>query len=204
MDVFLSIISSYPTARFTAWLTVSVAYWLIAMTGLAGDTADGGDSLGDATGLLSRLGLGGVPLTIVLSLMALLGWLCCYFMVLLALPLMPGSFSTLLLGSLIAVAAFVVGTFLTALVLRPVRRLLHRASGGHAPKVLAGRSGVVRSSTVTAAYGHASIDDGGAGLILQVRTSGEELPLGSRIVLIEQLPGSDAWRVVSEHEFRGL
>lgn len=201
MDVFFSIISSYPTALFTAWLTISVAYWLITMSGLTGDLAD--DGLGDAAGLLSRLGLGGVPFTIVISLMALWSWLCCYFMVLLAMPLLKGSLGSLLLGSLIAISAFIAGIFLTALTLRPVRRLLNRVGGEHVPKVLAGRTGVIRSNVVNTNQGYASIDDGGAGLILQVRTGGEELPLGSRIVLIEQLPGSDAWRVVSEHEFRG-
>ncbi|HLM47211.1 MAG TPA: hypothetical protein VK458_25310, partial [Myxococcaceae bacterium] len=45
-----------------------------------------------------------------------------------------------------------------------------------------------------------SFDDGGAGLVLQVRGEGP-LQRGDRIVLIEYLEGQNAYRVVSEQQF---
>ncbi|MBD0320833.1 MAG: hypothetical protein ICV87_10895, partial [Gemmatimonadetes bacterium] len=65
---------------------------------------------------------------------------------------------------------------------------------------LLGRAGVLITPTLTSEYGQASVDDGGAGLVLQVR--GEDpLQRGDRIVLIEYLEGQNAYRVVSEQKF---
>ena len=50
--------------------------------------------------------------------------------------------------------------------------------------------------------GRAQFDDGGAGLILQVRTlPGERLARGDRVVLIEHLESDNTYRVMSETAF---
>ena len=53
---------------------------------------------------------------------------------------------------------------------------------------LLGRVGVIASPQVTATVGHANVDDGGAGLILQVRShDGSVLARGDRVVLLDYL-----------------
>lgn len=60
---------------------------------------------------------------------------------------------------------------------------------------LLGRTGVVASPKVDARSGHATFDDGGAGLVLQVRSE-IELQRGERIVLIEHVADQHHYRVV--------
>ena len=50
----------------------------------------------------------------------------------------------------------------------------------------------------------AIVEDGGAGLNVQMRTAAGELPRGTEIVLIERLAAANAWLVVSKDEFEGL
>src|SRR6185437_10941370 len=80
------------------------------------------------------------------------------------------------LGTVVAVLAPLPAVPVTALLLRPIRRFLLRL----------GPVGVVASPKVDARSGHATVDDGGAGLVLQIR-SDIELQRGERIVLVEHV-----------------
>ena len=83
---------------------------------------------------------------------------------------------------------------LFALILRPVRRFLLRLRPVPQASLL-GRAGVVASPKVDARSGHATVDDGGAGLVLQIR-SDIELQRGERIVLVEHMAEQHYYRVV--------
>lgn len=210
MGIFLQIVWSFPTAIFTVLLAVIVLYWLVAITGLMEVDAldnlllpnDDGMELGALAALLNRLGLGGVPLTIIVSLISLFAWMASFAGVRLLLGWMDVPGLNLLLGAVIFAVALVLGLVLTIIVLRPVRQLLRKVPA-ETSQVLLGRVGVVRSAVVSPEQGYATIEDGGAGLVLQVRTVHGELPRGARVVLIERLPATNAWRVVSEDEFSG-
>lgn len=96
MDTFIQNIGSFPTLLFTGFIVLVLVYWLGAMIGLldielldfdlSGSDADleletGNDvsSASALAGLMLRLGLQGVPVTIILSLIALFGWLISYY-----------------------------------------------------------------------------------------------------------------------------
>lgn len=208
MNEFLQTALTFPTVAYSVLLCVCAAYWLLAATGLAdGDTVDGllgADEPGGgaAAAMLAWLGLGGVPVMVVATTLIFLAWLGTYFAHLLVLGQLPEDVRTLagagtMAGILIpAVAA-------TSVVLRPLARTLARLGPGTAPPLL-GRSGVVVTPTLTSDYGQAAFDDGGAGLILQVRYD-DSAPLqrGDRIVLIEYIESQNAYRVVSEQQFLG-
>ena len=49
--------------------------------------------------------------------------------------------------------------------------------------MLLGRSGMVRSAVVNAAQGYGSVDDGGGGLNLQLRSPERELVRGTEVVI---------------------
>ena len=56
-----------------------------------------------------------------------------------------------------------------------------------------------------ASFGEASPEDGGAGLILKVRATGDAtFNRGDRVVLFEYHKDSNTYRVISEAEFSGL
>ena len=151
-----------------------------------------------------RLGLAGIPLTIILTVLVFFCWLISYYAAYLLSPLLGVGLFRYLLGAGIAVGAFLAAVPLTSLVLRPVRALLRKAAPP-ASKSLLGQVGVVRSPSVTAQQGYAWVEDGGAGLTLQVRsaTAGAEFQRGTRVVLIEYVYDMNLYRVVGEDEFKG-
>lgn len=212
MEAFLNISLAFPTVVFSFMLAVMVVYWLIALLGLAEiELLDNlalpdsdGLQLEGLAGLLMRLGLAGIPLTIILTALVFFCWLISYYAAYLLSPLLGVGLLRYLLGAGIAVGAFLAAVPLTSLVLRPVRTLLRKAAPP-ASKSLLGQVGVVRSPSVTARQGYAWVEDGGAGLTLQVRsaTAGVEFRRGTRVVLIEYVYDMNLYRVVGEDEFKG-
>ena len=216
MDTYLEILSTYPTAVYTVLLAVVTVYWLLSALGLLGmDTLDGllgleaagdgadSDGSGALASLLNKFGLDGVPLMVVFTLIALVGWSVCYLTELHLLRGMTG-----VTGALARTGSLVGGLLLSIPVARvalsPVRALMRR----HRPvsqAPLLGRIATVRSPEITQTSGTAEVEDGGAGLILQVRHATPGLFVrGDRVVLIEYLREHNAYRVVSCEDFDAL
>ena len=217
MSAFLQYAFGFPTFIFGALLAFMLLYWLVALVGLVETDAidhwvlfDGSDhahgvehSASALAGLLLKVGLGGIPLTVILTVLFLLAWLASYLLCHLV-PMPQGwTWINVLTGSVVAAAALVLGFVTTVLVLRPLRGVVNKIAPAEEPKVLLGRSGMVRSAVVNAAQGYGSVDDGGGGLNLQLRSPERELMRGTEVVLIEHLPEQGAWRVVSKAEFDG-
>lgn len=214
MNEFLQTSLTFPTLIYSVLLAFCVIYWLLAATGLMdadgieglltgdGDPGEPGD-LGALAGMIARLGLGGVPLTLILTVLAFFGWMITYFVHLLLLQPLP-DLLRYLLGSVVLVAALVPGLLITSLLLRPLRRLIVKLRPP-LPVSILGKVGVISTPSVSDDYGMAAVDDGGAGLLLQVRAP---LPngyqRGDRIVLIEYLPDKHAYRIMPEHQFQSL
>src|SRR5690606_18096651 len=99
--------------------------------------------------------------------------------------------------------ALVPAILLTAAVLRPVRRALIRLRPAPIASLL-GRVAIVRTPDVGATSGMADLDDGGAGLVLQVRSDGDAaLVRGDRVVLVAHDTHGNTWRVVPERDYHG-
>ena len=221
---FLETCLTFPTVIYSVLLAVCVIYWLLAMTGLFDtDALDGllmgdghffhvdaghgvhghhGDS-GDSTataGMLARLGLSGVPIMIVLTVLIFIGWFATYFMHLLVLRHLPDGLR-ILAGIATLLGALVPGVLLTSLLLRPVAKLMAKLQPKTAASIL-GRAGKVISPVVDAQGGRAEFDDGGAGLILQVRAPpGITFARGERVVLLSHDAHANTHAVISESEF---
>ena len=217
MTAFLDYALGFPTFIFGALLACMLLYWLVAMLGLlevdsldhwvlfdGSDHAHGVEHSASAlAGLLLKVGLGGIPLTVILTVLFLLAWLASY--VLCHFVPMPQGWSLLniVTGTAVAAAALVLGFMATVMVLRPMRGLVAKIAPDETPKILLGRTGLVRSAVVNATQGYGSVEDGGAGMNVQMRSPDADLPRGTTIVLIEHLPEHNAWRVVSKTEFDG-
>ena len=128
MDTFFAIAFSFPTVIFSVLLCVAIVYWLISLVGLGDIEADGDiDASGDFSGLMVTLGLQGVPLPLVLTLLFLIAWLASYFAELLLGALVPDGFLHALFGLAIIAGALVMSVLVTAVVIRPLRPLFRRA-----------------------------------------------------------------------------
>ena len=208
MNEFLTIILTFPTVVYGVLLAVCVIYWMLAATGLLDlDTVDGwlgsdGDSIEPSfvAGMLAKIGLSGIPLTLVLTILALFGWILCFLAQRYLLPLAPDALRGIA-GVGVMVAALVPGVLATSLTLRPLAKLIARLRPPLPPSVH-GRTGRVISPAVDENNGRAHFDDGGAGLILQVRALPDQsFQRGDQIVLIEHLDAANAFRVISKTEF---
>lgn len=187
-ETFINNISAYPTVFFTALVLFVTLYWLVALLGFVdmdvvdvGDIGDIGDisdigDIGDAgnasagllSGILLKFGLYGVPLVVILTGIALIGWVLSYFY---------GSFLQAqfghgvlhyVFGTGALVLVLVVSMWLTGLMLSPIRRHIANIPKRHAQSFL-GQTAVVRTLTVNDRHGEAILEDGGAGLIFKVR-----------------------------------
>ena len=69
-------------------------------------------------------------------------------------------------------------------------------------KHIVGQEVIIRSSTVNNKFGEAIMNDGGAGLLLSVRTRGsDEFKKGDEVVVIEHTKSSNTYIVISKSEF---
>ena len=230
MTPFIENITSFPTVVFTGFLLIVVMYWVLAVIGLLsvdmldvgdvdlGDVGDVGD-IGDVAsaepdaaitkanvlaGLLLRFGLNGVPVTIILSFIALLGWLICYYLVYFIMALLPSDIVRWLVSIPILLGSFYGAVMATAVVIRPIRPLF-KSNEQSKPTDLLGRAATVKSLEVDSSFGEALINFDGAELLLKVRAEeNKQYKKGDTLVLLEYLADINAYRVVSKDEFELL
>ncbi len=218
MDPFYQNIASFPTVFFTFFLALSLCYWLFAVLGVVdlefldfdvpdveGELSSTKNSMtvGDVVaGLFLKFGLNGVPVTIVISIMSLIGWFLCYFIVHYFFGMIPEGILSYLVGLPVVLGCLYISAMVTAFMIKPLRSLFKKSTS-HSVKEVLGQTAVVRSLRVDNAFGEAFLADGGAGLILKVRTYGETtFKKGDQVVLLEYLEDTHVYRVISEEEFR--
>ena len=214
MDPFYQNISSFPTSVFTFVLAVCVLYWLIAVLGLVDidvldiegldvdfDTGSEVSAPNALAGVMLKFGLNGVPVTIILSFLSLFGWLLSYYSVHYLSPLIPQGLLYYVFGLLVLIGAFWIAVLLTAIIIKLLRPFFKKVEQQTIKRVL-GQTAVVRSSKVTDSFGEAFLSDGGAGLILKVRSSDDQtFAKGDKVVLLEYQETNNSYRVISEQEF---
>lgn len=218
MKEFLDIILSMPTAAWTVILGVCLGFWVLSIIGGIGvDTVDGwmdadaGDLVDGSEGgmgmLLGKMGLGGVPFMVMLTVLSLTGWVSSFYAQSLLMPLVPEGAHWLINAAVIVFSlalTFVIAVFLTALALRPLRRWLVKVAP---PDLRAedwvGRVASVSSMVLNNGEGRVEIDGGPSGpIILQARArEGHEYVRGDVVILVKHDPERHLYEVVSEKDF---
>lgn len=210
MELFLRTSLSFPVVLLSFLLCVAILYWCVAAVGILDVELLDIEMDGDAfqpeglAGLLLKLGLGGVPVTLVLTLLVFFAWLFCYFVELLMLRFVPLGLLRYPLGALLVLVALWFAVPLTNMLVRPLRPLFRKLEATTSQSLL-GQTVVVRSGQVTRSRGEALLDNGGAGLILRVRADEHcGFKRGDHLVLLEHLEAENAYRVITEDEFKGI
>lgn len=214
MEIFLHTALSFPTALFSFLLCVAILYWCVAALGIfevdlldiEADSALDNQALQPEgfAGLLLKLGLNGVPLTLVLTLLFFFAWMASYFVELLLLRHLPLGVLRYPLGLVVACAALLLAVPVSAALCKPLRPVFRKLEATSSTSVL-GQTAVVRSGRVTPSHGEALLENGGAGLILRVRADeARGFKRGDRVVLLEYLEAEHAYRVITEDEFKGI
>lgn len=192
MSQFLQTALEFPASLFSFAMLVTVAYWLFALlfgVGVgaldggegagAGSEGDGGPgSAGAFTGLLAVLGLGRVPVNIVVSLFLAIAW----FVSMAGAELLDSTLSRLA----VLPVALCAGWLVTWVLVRPLRRLMPdepAASRGD----FVGKVCVIRTGRVDAGFGQAEVAaEDGSTAVVQVRAEGDaaaELAAGSKALI---------------------
>ncbi|MEE2039440.1 DUF1449 family protein [Nocardiopsis sp. CT-R113] len=201
MGMFLDTAFGFPTVLLTPVLIVVAGYWLFVVVGAADlDLLDGVDADGDAVGLsavMGRAGLGGVPVTVALTMLVCVAWFV---------SMMGGIMSNLLnttstplllaLGAVVLMIALVAAWAVTSGLVMSVQRFVPRRTSDSKHE-LVGRTCVIRIGEAGESFGRAEITTaGGASISIPVRTTGGEvLPLGSTALIFDHSSENDVFLV---------
>lgn len=215
MDPFHQTVTSFPTVIFSFILIIAVLYWAVAALGLIEldiidfdmdgdvDINDSAELQAGMAGLLLRLGLNSVPFTVVITIFGLIGWVLSYFICLFGLNVIPDFFLFELLFKLaIFVGVSIFSVFATAIIIKPMRSFFKNMDVDET-KHIVGQLVVIRSSIANNSMGEALLNDGGADLLLNVRTTGDDVfKKNDEVVVIEHNKTQNVYRVISKSEFR--
>jgi hypothetical protein len=183
---FVDAALSFPAVVLGVALIVVVAYWLLVLLGtldidLAGGDAGGDTDAGDGD-FLDGVGLGGVPVTVTLSVLVLVAW----FVTIVGGVLLSDvdGAGRVLLGAGVLVVALFAGLLVARLVAVPLRNLY--ASGPQPSRAdFVGRQCVIRTGRVSADFGQAEVTaEDGSSAVIQVRQTGEHELTAGRLALI--------------------
>ncbi len=219
LEDFLQIVTSFPAIIYSVLLTVTIILALLTIVGLFDidgpefDLDFDGDGDGDVdfsadaptaeglAGFMLAWGLTGVPITFVFSTLSLVGWVICYQLVYFTFDYIPDGLLEYLAGAVILVISFFASLPITAFMIKPLKGLFSGAQAKSNKHIL-GQVAVIRSSKVTATFGEATFNDGGAGLLLRVRNSDDNtLKKGDAVVLLQYNKTDGTYLVIPESEF---
>jgi hypothetical protein len=182
---FVGTALSFPTVLFSFLLLVVVGYWLLVLTGVL-DLGDDLDLDGVPGDVLAGLGLGGLPATIVFSLIVAVAW----FVSLAGTALLDGLGLGVAARVAVSVGVLLValcGAWLvTRLVAVPLSRLFPTGTES-SRQAFVGSLCTIRTGRVTADFGQAEVTAAdGSSAVVQVRQSGAEpLRAGSSALIYD-------------------
>lgn len=207
MELFLHNITSFPVVVFTFLLAIICCYWILAMIGavdidmfdfdvdvdadvdLDTDIEVGSDidaeGLSGVTGFMVKWGLTGIPVTVVISLLVATSWLLCYLVVSIVFPMIPWTGLKNYIGIAVMLISLMLSIPVTATLIRPFKGIFVTHSAVK-KSALIGMECIVKTGTVTEKFGQAELDDGGAGMLLDVRAAQSlNIKKGDTVILAE-------------------
>jgi hypothetical protein len=218
VDAFTEVISSYPTNVYTVVLGIMLVFWIFAILGMFDIDIFPSDSADDAfdtdidvdaevpgfIGLLHTLGLSGVPLTLVISIIALMGFTLSYFASVWILMPLGSDLLRYLLGTVVLLVGFAIAIPVTAQAVKPMKPLFVKH---YAPskRDYIGHICVVTSAKADSEFGIATVETHGAPLQVDIRTlEGEVHAKGTPLRIADYDPAQDTFEVITEEKFQQL
>jgi hypothetical protein len=155
------------------------------------DSGEVGDMSGTHTGLIAALRLRSAPATVVMSGILLFAWIFVMLGMRAVEALLPPEGIAFTIAKLaLVVGAPILALLPTSLAVRPLARVFTPVKAT-THGALVGKLCTIRTGTVTDRFGEATLEDGGAGVVVRVRVeSGEKLRRGDPAVIV----GYDAER----------
>jgi len=180
MSAFLAAAFAFPTVVFTVLLIFFLLYATATLIGATDiewlDHSLGVDHVNDSVleGVMSALGIAGVPITIFGGVASVFAWLTSFT----AAKFLP---DTLLIDSAIAIASAVLGLFAGSLAVRPLRGVFVTADAPRRNEMV-GKVCTIRSLRVNSASGTADVGH----MVAEVRCFRDNaLTLGSQAIVYD-------------------
>jgi hypothetical protein len=212
MELFLNNLTSFPVVIYTFLLAIIIGYWILALIGavdiemfdlnfevdldleldgnIGTDIDSNATGLSGVTGFMLKWGLTGVPVTVVVSILVAFSWLICYVIVSIFYPLflidkISLGFIKTIIGFVIFVVSFGLAIPMTSWIIKPLKKVFI-THGAVKKSSLIGCECLVKTGHVTPVFGQATYDDGGAGMIFDVRAEiADGVKKGDWVVLVE-------------------
>jgi len=203
MDVLLTELFSFPLIFFAFPALVLIFLWLVSVLGfldiefLDFDFDTEIETEGDSSSIFEKLGLDGVPLLVVITLVDFYGLAFSYSAKKIFLPLLDDVLTATAAGGLIAVVSLALAIVVASICVKPLRKffVVHQ---GESKDEWVGRICTVTTQQVTESFGQATSDDG---LIMTIRANTpNSIIKGTRIVLLEYIQSDDCYNVITEAE----
>lgn len=210
MMLFLETIFAFPVVIYTTLLLLCVFFWLIGAIDIfqlnSLDISPEGDtgSLNALGGILLKFKLHEIPFTVVATCVALFAWLTSYGIFrTLQMPMKDVPLIYYGLGFANILVSGAIGLIVTSIVLRPFNQWLAKLNKTVTHKDILGEVVIVRTSVVNTEKGEATYEDGGAGMILQVRCLNEanQLTRGSEAIIVKYDAARHAYEVIPKKKY---
>ena len=211
---FIHTITTFPTLFYTVLLGIVLFYWALVMLGLLDfegldteiemeldtdlDLESDASTPGGFAGLLASLGLNGVPLSLVCSLLILFSWLFSFFAARHIIPLFPGSMLQWIASAAVIVLSLTLAIPITVRIVRPMKGafVVHHAIRN---KSLVGQRCEIKSLEVNERTGQALLEDGGAGMLLSVwAKTPNSLSKGDCAMIIDYNESNEIYQVIPD------
>jgi hypothetical protein len=175
------LLSSFPTAIPTVLLAVLLIYWLLSIIGIvdlgdgidmdldldAGHAAHDAPDLHTLAGYVVALGLGGVPLSVVASVLVFFIWLFTALAHQYLIAVLPDGTLRVLAGIAVLILSTGLSIPITARVLKPMRGLFVKHSA-RTNESLVGQDCRIVTQHVDKRFGRAEVDGHGAAINIRV------------------------------------
>jgi hypothetical protein len=153
------------------------------------------DADSHGTGLFASLGFTGIPVTISFSFVIFAAWILSIASRNTVYELLGSLLPGALIGGSLFVLCSVLGTLAASLAVRPLRPVFIAKQAPRRDSLM-GRVCTINSGSVTGTHGHATLADGGAGLILNVFCAREnQLKRGDQALILDYDSARDVYEV---------
>ncbi|RYF82661.1 MAG: ubiquinone biosynthesis protein [Comamonadaceae bacterium] len=209
MREFISVVFGFPTFIYSLLLAVVLVYWVAAIIGLVDfgessidlDIAEHADvsvdDLGTIAGFVVAFGLSGVPFSIVVTLLVVIGWTLSTLAGIWVLAWVPTLPLQIIAGLVVLAACFALSIVIAARIVRPLRGAFV-TDYARQNSDLIGQTCIITTGSVDEKQGYAQVAQRGAGILIQVWSpSPNPLRRGSSALIVEYDPAARRYLVQS-------
>ena len=197
MREFLSVVFGFPTFVYSLLLAVVLVYWVAAIIGLVDfgessidlDIAEHADvsmdDLGTIASYVVAFGLSGVPFSIVVTLLVVIGWTLSTLAGIWLMAWVPTLPLQIVAGLVVLAVCFALSIVIAARIVRPLRGAFV-TQYARQDSDLIGQTCTITTGHVDEKQGHAQVAQRGAGLVIQVwAPSPNGLTRGSQALILD-------------------